>query len=174
MLHFQSAALDPRDFWNVAPVAFGAATGTDLFIGRNTFSILAAAGLEEIAVNYIVVDTVRVPRETFAAIIEAWRDGYAEPIGQFTPITRESAVAYFDQMIANIRDPKGYAVWMVPVVSARVPAAGQGRQPSRPRSGPCCMPGPNAMRQSRSSALQSCAPQFSRDSTQTNQRGRLQ
>jgi hypothetical protein len=26
-------------------------------------------------------------------------------------------------MAANIRDPKGYAVWMVPVVSARIPAA---------------------------------------------------
>jgi hypothetical protein len=24
-------------------------------------------------------------------------------------------------MIANIRNPRGYAVWMVPVVSARVP-----------------------------------------------------
>ncbi|MFI4953638.1 MAG: hypothetical protein ACHP7M_10910, partial [Burkholderiales bacterium] len=63
-----------------------------------------------------------VPRETFATILEAWRDGYAEPIGELTPITRDSAVAYFDQMIANIRDPRGYAVWMVPVVSARVPA----------------------------------------------------
>ena len=124
MLHFQRAALDPRDFWNVVPPAFEAATGTDLFIGRNSFSILAAAGLEEITVDYIIVDTLRVPRETFAAIITAWRDGYSEPIGQFTPITRESAVAYFNQMIANIRDPNGYAVWMVPVVSARVPAKG--------------------------------------------------
>ena len=124
MLHFQRAALDPRDLWNVGPAAFGAATGTDLFIGRNAFSILAAAGLEEITVDYIIVDTLRVPRETFAAIITAWRDGYSEPIGQFTPITRESAVAYFNQMIANIRDPTGYAVWMVPVVSARVPAKG--------------------------------------------------
>jgi len=26
-------------------------------------------------------------------------------------------------MIANIRDPRGYAVWMVPVWSARVPAS---------------------------------------------------
>jgi SAM-dependent methyltransferase len=48
------------------------------------------------------------------------RDGYAEPIGELTPITREAAVAYFDQMIANIRNPHGYAVWMVPIVSARV------------------------------------------------------
>jgi ubiquinone/menaquinone biosynthesis C-methylase UbiE len=121
MLHFQHAKLDPRDFWHVAPASFGMATGTDLFIGRNTFGILAAMNLEQITVDYVVVDTARVPRDTFAAILEAWRDGYAEPIGEFTPISRESAVAYFDQMIANIRDPKGYAVWMVPVVSARVP-----------------------------------------------------
>jgi ubiquinone/menaquinone biosynthesis C-methylase UbiE len=121
MLHFQRSALDPRDFWHQVPASMGSATGTDLFMGRNTYGILAAMNLEEIKVDYVVVDTLRVPRETFAAIIEAWRDGYAEPIGELTPITRESAVAYFDQMIANIRDPHGYAVWMVPVVSARVP-----------------------------------------------------
>jgi ubiquinone/menaquinone biosynthesis C-methylase UbiE len=120
MLHFQRGGLDPRDFWHQVPAGFEAATGTDLFIGRNTFGMLAAMKLEQITVDYIVVDTVRVPRETFAAIIEAWRDGYAEPIGQLTPVSQQSAIAYFDQMIANIRNPRGYAVWMVPVVSARV------------------------------------------------------
>jgi ubiquinone/menaquinone biosynthesis C-methylase UbiE len=121
MLHFQRGALDPRDFWHQAPPAFGAATGTDLFMGRDIFGILATMKLEDIKIDYVIVDTLRVPRETFAAIIESWRDGYAEPIGELTPISRESAVAYFNQMIANIRDPRGYAVWMVPVVSARVP-----------------------------------------------------
>jgi ubiquinone/menaquinone biosynthesis C-methylase UbiE len=121
MLHFQRGALDPRDFWHQVAPAFAAATGTDLFVGRNIFGILAAMNFEQITVDYIVVDTVRVPRDTFAAIIEAWRDGYAEPIGQLTPVPHESAVAYFNQMIANIRNPHGYAVWMVPVVSARVP-----------------------------------------------------
>lgn len=121
MLHFQGGALDPRDFWYQVPASFGSATGTDLFIGRNTFSILSAMNLEQITVDYIVVDTLRVPRETFAAILEAWRDGFAESIGELTPITREVAVRYFDQMIANIRNPQGYAVWMVPVVSARIP-----------------------------------------------------
>jgi ubiquinone/menaquinone biosynthesis C-methylase UbiE len=120
MLHFHRGALDPRDFWYQVPRSFGAATGTDLFIGRNTFSILSAMKLEQITVDYVVVDTLRVPRETFAAIIEAWRDGYCDAIGELTPISRNDAVAYFDQMIANIRDPRGYAVWMVPVVSARV------------------------------------------------------
>jgi ubiquinone/menaquinone biosynthesis C-methylase UbiE len=121
MLHFQRGTPDPEDFWHRAPASFGAATETDLFIGRNTFSILAAMNLEQITVDYIIVDTLRVPRETFAAIIEAWRDGYAGAIGELTPITREAAVAYFDQMIANIRNPRAYAVWMVPVVSARLP-----------------------------------------------------
>jgi ubiquinone/menaquinone biosynthesis C-methylase UbiE len=120
MLHFQRGALDPRDFWHVVPATMGSATGIDLFIGRNTFGILAAMDLGQITVDYVIVDTVRVPREIFAAIIEAWRDGYAEPIGDLTSVTREAAVAYFNQMIANIRNPHGYAVWMVPVVSARV------------------------------------------------------
>jgi ubiquinone/menaquinone biosynthesis C-methylase UbiE len=121
MLHFQRAALDPRDFWYQVSGSFGERTGTDLFIGRHMFAILSAMKMEEIKVDYVVVDTLRVPRETFASILEAWRDGYAESIGELTPISRESAMAYFNQMIANIRDPRGYAVWMVPVVSARVP-----------------------------------------------------
>ena len=123
MLHFQRGALDPQDFWHVVPARFGAATGTDLFIGRNIFGILAAMGLEAITIDYIVVDTLRVPRQTFAAILEAWRDGYVDPISELTPITRDQALAYFEQMIADIRDPRRYAVWMVPVVSARVRAA---------------------------------------------------
>ena len=121
MLHFQRGALDPQDFWHIAPARFGAATGTDLFIGRNIFGILSTMRLEAITVDYVVVDTVRVPRDTFASILEAWRDGYVEPIAALTPITREQALAYFEQMIADIRNPHRYAVWMVPVVSARVP-----------------------------------------------------
>jgi ubiquinone/menaquinone biosynthesis C-methylase UbiE len=123
MLHFQRGALDPSDFWHQVPPSFEAATGIDLFIGRDIFGILAAMKLEHISVDYIIVDTVRVPRETFAAIIEAWRDGYAEPIAELTSFTLQAAIAYFDQMIANIRDPHGYAAWMVPVVSARVGVA---------------------------------------------------
>jgi ubiquinone/menaquinone biosynthesis C-methylase UbiE len=121
MLHFQRGALDPRDFWHVAPAAFEAATGTDLYIGRNAYAILVALGLERITVEYVIVDPLHVPRQAFAQIIEAWRDGYVEPIGELTPISKASARAYFDQMVDNIRDPGGYAVWMVPVWSARVP-----------------------------------------------------
>jgi len=67
------------------------------------------------------VDTLRVPRDVFARIIEAWRDGYTEPTAQVMGWPLERARAYFDRMIASIRDPLHYAVWMVPVVAARVP-----------------------------------------------------
>jgi ubiquinone/menaquinone biosynthesis C-methylase UbiE len=121
MLHFQAGALDPRGFWHEAPTRFGEVTGTDLFVGRNAYGILKGLGLEDITVDYVIVDPLRVPRETFAAILEAWRDGYVEPISEVTRFTRAEATAYFDQMIADVRDPRRYAVWMVPVVAARVP-----------------------------------------------------
>jgi ubiquinone/menaquinone biosynthesis C-methylase UbiE len=122
MLEFQRRAhLDPSDFWHSATVQFASATGTDLFIGRNLVSILARMQFAEIAVDYAIVDTLRVPRETFASILEAWRDGYVDSIGEHTTFSRESATAYFNAMIENIRDPLGYAAWMVPIVRARVP-----------------------------------------------------
>lgn len=123
MLHFQSAEPDPRDFWHESPVQFGIATGTDLFVGRNTYGILVELGLTDITIDYIIVDTLRVPRETFARILAAWRDGYAEVVGQTTRFSSQEATAYFDRMIDNIRDPRRYAVWMVPVVAGRVPVA---------------------------------------------------
>ena len=121
MLHFKRATPDPREFWYEGPARFGAATGTDLFIGRHIFEHLAALGLTDITIDYLVVDTIRVPRETFAAIIEAWRDGYAGVSAEAMGITLEESTAYFDRMIANIQNPREYAVWMVPVVSALVP-----------------------------------------------------
>jgi ubiquinone/menaquinone biosynthesis C-methylase UbiE len=120
MLHFQRGALDPRDFWHVAPAAFEAATATDLFVGRNAYGLLLDLDLLDIAVEYLVVDCLRVPRDTFAVILEAWRDGYADAIGEHTPISSASARAYFEQMIGDIRDPRRYAVWIVPIWSARV------------------------------------------------------
>ena len=95
MLHFQQATPYRREFWHVAPGQFGAATNTDHTIGRNAFGILAALGLEEIAIDYVVVDTLRVPRETFAAIFEAWRDGYTDALAELTYLngTRPSRIS---------------------------------------------------------------------------------
>jgi SAM-dependent methyltransferase len=121
MLHFRRGALDPRDFWYEAAGRYTDVAGSNLFVGRHTPPVLKALGLEDIRVDYVVVDTLRVPRETFAGIMEAWRDGYSDSVAEVTRFTAAETRAYFDAMIANILDPNGYAVWHVPVVSARVP-----------------------------------------------------
>jgi ubiquinone/menaquinone biosynthesis C-methylase UbiE len=121
MIHFTPRDLDPDAFWPAAPADFGAATGTDMRIGRQTPGILRRLGLAGITVEYLVVDTLRVPRETFAAIWEAWRDGYVEAIGERTRFSAAEARAHFDDQIATLRDPDGYAAWIVPVVSGVVP-----------------------------------------------------
>lgn len=122
MIHFETGgAHDLREFWHETSGRFGAATNTDLYVGRNAYRHLVALGLEDITVDYVIVDTLRVPRETFAGIFEAWRDGYVESIAEMTRFTAAEAAGSFDQMIENIRDPRRYAAWMVPVVAARVP-----------------------------------------------------
>jgi ubiquinone/menaquinone biosynthesis C-methylase UbiE len=121
MINFEKRRLDPDDFWTVSPRQLSAAQGIDLRIGRNTYRMLRQLGLSEITVDYVVVDTLRVPRETFAGIWTAWRDGYADAVSSNTSFTREQFLAHFDEMIATLRDPLGYAVWHVPIVAARVP-----------------------------------------------------
>lgn len=65
------------------------------------------------------VDILRVPRKTFAGILRAWRDGYVEPLADATKRDRADIRADFDAVIDAIATPPGYAVWHVPVVSAR-------------------------------------------------------
>lgn len=69
----------------------------------------------------VVVDTQRVPRKTFAAILQAWRDGYADVISRHSSFQPHEVRAYFDHMIASILNPEHYAVWHVPIVSGRKP-----------------------------------------------------
>lgn len=122
MLHFQpTGAIDPEGFWHEGPRQFGSSTGTDLQIGRKTYGLLVAAGLRDVTVDYVIVDTQRVPRDTMAAIFVAWRDGYVDSVAQHTRITREEVAANFDATLATIRDPSAYGVWFVPVVAGVVP-----------------------------------------------------
>jgi SAM-dependent methyltransferase len=121
MINFEPRRLDPDEFWHTGPLRFGEAIGTDMRIGRNVHRILRSLGLRDISIDYVIVDTLRVPRETFAAIWRAWRDGYADAVAANTPVTREQFLAHFEDMLATLADPDGYAVWHVPVVAARVP-----------------------------------------------------
>lgn len=121
MINFEPRRLDPDDFWCAVPRQYGAAIGTEFRVGRRAHRILRNLGLTDIAVDYVVVDPLRVPRATFAAIWRAWRDGFVDAISTHTSVSREAALEHFEDMIATIEDPDGYGVWHVPIVSARVP-----------------------------------------------------
>jgi SAM-dependent methyltransferase len=123
MLHFPKRRLDPMSFWTAVPPRFAAATGTDLFIGRRAAAILLGLGLRSVTVDYVVVDTLRVQRDIFAAIWEAWRDGYVGAISEYCGLGREEATAHFDDQIGTLRDAGSYAAWLVPVVAGVVSRA---------------------------------------------------
>ena len=124
MIHMAPTRLDVNSFWNEVPWKFERATGTDLHIGRNAFAIVTGLGFTDVTLDYVVVDSLRVPREIFANIWEAWRDGYSDAIAEHSRFTKEEVLEFWEDMIACIRNPRGYAVWQVPVVRARKPAPG--------------------------------------------------
>lgn len=121
MLHLPVGNLDPDRLWLDGALPFTRATGTDARIGRHTYAHLLELGLLELRVDYVVVDTLRVPRATFAAILEAWRDGYASVLGERSRLTPWETSALFEQAIASVLDPRSYAVWHVPIISGRKP-----------------------------------------------------
>jgi ubiquinone/menaquinone biosynthesis C-methylase UbiE len=121
MLWCHPTVLDADDFWQRFPKIFARAIGCDLHVGRKMFTHLTDLGLQDIEVTYVVVDTLRVGREVFARIWEAWRDGYTEAMVQHTGASREEIERRWSEMIGAVRDARGYALWMVPVWTARRP-----------------------------------------------------
>jgi ubiquinone/menaquinone biosynthesis C-methylase UbiE len=119
MLHMPIGELDTDRVWQDGVFPYSRATGTDARIGRHTWSLLRELGFEALHVDYVTVDTLRVPRATFAAVLEAWRDGYAAIIGEKSKLTPHEARALFDQIVASLHDENQYAVWQVPIVSGR-------------------------------------------------------
>lgn len=119
MLWCHPTALDSDGFWQVVPPRFSAAVGCDLHVGRKTFTLLYDHALTEITADYVVVDTLRVDREIFARIWEAWRDGYTDSLAEHGRLSREEVDQRWREMIACVRDPRGYALWQVPVWTAR-------------------------------------------------------
>lgn len=121
MLRMPRGTRDPDRFWVENALHYLESIGCDGRIGRHSPPLLEQRGYTAIAVDYIIVDTLRVPRATFAGILHAWRDGYAEPLAQATGRDRADVRADFDAMISAIETPPHYAVWHVPVISGQLP-----------------------------------------------------
>jgi SAM-dependent methyltransferase len=122
MLLCHPTELGSDGFWQRLPPRYAAAIGCDLHVGRKTFTLLHDLGMANIAVDYVVVDTLRVERDTFARIWEAWRDGYTDSMVEHCGVSRGEIEQRWREMIECARDPRGYALWQVPVWTAAKPA----------------------------------------------------
>ena len=121
MLWAHPTELDSDGFWQVLPPRMSVGFGCDLHVGRKMFTMLTDLKMADIAVDYIVVDTLRVPRETFARIWEAWRDGYTDALVEFGGISREEVERRWRELIGCVRDSRGYALWQIPLWTALKP-----------------------------------------------------
>ncbi len=121
MLHFPVTELDPDRFWNEHAVRFLNSIGCDGRIGRHSPMLLENAGYLNITMDFITVDTLRVPRAVLAGVIGAWRDGYASVLAEAAGRTVEAVNRDMNQLIHAIETPPNYVVWHVPVVSGRKP-----------------------------------------------------
>ena len=117
----QPDGFDPDRFWNGNAIAFLSSIGCDGRVGRHSPSLLQRAGYVDVAMDYVIVDTLRVPRDTFAGIIGAWRDGYTQALATATGRETDAVERDFDILIAAIETPPAYVVWHVPVASGRKP-----------------------------------------------------
>lgn len=122
MIHMPaSKAFDPDRFWNQHAIAFLESTGCDGRIGRHSPMLLAQSGFADVQMDYLTIDTLRVPRPTFAGIIASWRDGYAEVLAGVSARPVDAVITDMNRLIDAIQTPPHYAVWHVPVVCGRKP-----------------------------------------------------
>lgn len=118
MITAPSDAFDTATFWFEAPLAVGRSLHCDNHIGRHTWGHLAMLPVDDIRIDYLHIDTLRVPREHLVSIFTAWRDGYVPVIVETAGMPEASVRAAFDATIEAART--GYALWTIPIASARV------------------------------------------------------
>jgi hypothetical protein len=80
---------------------------------------MRSLGFEQLSIQYLTLDTERVPRAELAGIFTAWRDGYTTALAAHSSLSAAEVRAAFDAIIATIEDPDSYGVWQVPVVAGR-------------------------------------------------------
>lgn len=122
MLWCHPTSLDSDGFWQRIPPQYGAAIGCELHVGRKLFTLLTDLGMTDIRADHVAVDTLRVDRNVFANIWEAWRDGYTDSLAQHSDVPRAEIERRWQEMIDCARDPRGYALWQVPVWTAAKPS----------------------------------------------------
>jgi ubiquinone/menaquinone biosynthesis C-methylase UbiE len=120
MLFFHPTRYDMDEFFGLYGGRAAAKAGSDLRQGRKTPAMLAVLKCEDIVVNYLCIDTLRVERSLLAEIFTHWRDGFEQWISTNSGKPLEDVRSRFNDMIDTTRRQDSYVAWLIPSVSARV------------------------------------------------------
>ncbi len=123
MLFFHPTKFDTDEFFGSYGGKASLKAGSDLRQGRKMPAVLTSLRCAEIEANYLCIDTLRVERSLFADILVHWRDGFQEWISKNSGHPLEDVRNRFNDMIECARREDGYALWLVPCISARVTKA---------------------------------------------------
>lgn len=124
MVFTEGGDLDSDEFWHTVVHDMGATTGGDWRCGRRLlteFRRCAECCLQRTGAELMPVDTAHCPRAHLAAILRAWRDGYATYIAECSKtLSLEQVRAHMASMLKVTLDIEGagYLGWVLPVVSA--------------------------------------------------------
>jgi len=131
MLFFHPTKYDTDEFFRDYGGRASANAGSDLRQGRKMPAILASLQCDDIAVEYLCMDTLRVDRNLLADIFLHWRNGFEEWISTNSGKPLQDVRNRFNDMIECTRAQESYAVWLIPSVSARVTVEAKARLRSR-------------------------------------------
>jgi ubiquinone/menaquinone biosynthesis C-methylase UbiE len=93
--------------------------GTNLLHGREAYRRFLDAGLADVRVDAIVVDTLNAPREEWARMFEHWRDGYAEMKGRLLGVSTAEIERRYAGILDAVRDPRRWVGWWLIAASGR-------------------------------------------------------
>ncbi len=104
---------------------YGDQMGMDLRCGKKLYGMFSQSRLEEIRTDHIMVDANNSDRDSFARVIESWREFSVDTIGgklNLNKAAQNDLRAGYNAQLRAIRSPYGYATWGLIATSGRKPA----------------------------------------------------
>lgn len=130
MIFAHPTRLDMDTFWRDGAWRFAESRGADLRSGRKIPALLMAAGVQNLVVRHVQIDSLNTDRAVLRDIFISWRDGHAAPVAEATDLTEREATDYFNALIDAVDDPNAYVCWMIPQILAQLTDTACGKSPA--------------------------------------------
>jgi ubiquinone/menaquinone biosynthesis C-methylase UbiE len=117
-LLIDTADADARDLFLAAAPGFKE-RGTNLLHGREAYRRFLDAGLKDVRMDAIVVDTLNAPREAWERMFRFWRDGYVDITARALGVPPAEVERRYAAILAAVEDTRRWTGWWLMAVSGR-------------------------------------------------------